>query len=454
MTASNGETSVRRLASEILLKVDIQKAYADILLDQRIRIQRLQERDRALLTELVYGTLRWRGAIDAQLNRHLRRPLAETDPFIRNLLRVTLYQLLFLDKIPDYAAVNEAVQLAKKHGGGKVAGFVNGALRNFLRRNNETATPQATDDSIAVLAVKYSHPEWLVKKWLEYFGLEGAKELMRANNERSPLVLRVNTLKSDRRALLDLLERNGVTAVATQWSPEGVWVQSGSAVDGLPGFHQGLFQVQGEASQLVAYLLASQPEERVLDACAAPGGKTTHIAELMNDAGEVTALDISARGIVKIRDNAARLGLTSVRALRSDASRDFPGSFLGHFDRVLVDAPCSGLGTLRSHPEIKWHRNPSDIERLGRLQEKILDRVVPCLRPGGVLVYSTCTLTRDENEQVVESFLKAHREFELENAAGYLPEQAKSMVQGSYFLALPHRHNTDGFFAVRMRKVA
>jgi len=454
VTASNGETSVRRLASEILLKVDIQKAYADILLDQRIRIQRLQERDRALLTELVYGTLRWRGAIDAQLNCYLRRPLAKTDPFIRNLLRVTLYQLLFLNKIPDYAAVNEAVQIAKKHKGGKVAGFVNGALRNFLRRNSDSATPHPSDDSIATLAMEYSHPEWLVGRWLEYFGLEGAKELMRANNERSPLVLRVNTLKSDRRALLDLLERNGVTAVATQWSPEGVWVQSGSAVDGLPGFHQGLFQVQGEASQLVAYLLASQPEERVLDACAAPGGKTTHIAELMNDAGEVTALDISARGIEKIRDNAARLGLTSVRALRSDASRDFPGSFLGHFDRVLVDAPCSGLGTLRSHPEIKWHRNPSDIERLGRLQEKILDRVVPCLRPGGVLVYSTCTLTRDENEQVVESFLKAHREFELENAAGYLPEQAKSMVQGSYFLALPHRHNTDGFFAARMRKVA
>ena len=454
MTASNGQTSVRRLASEILLKVDTRKAYADILLDQSIRIQRLQERDRALLTELVYGTLRRRGAIDARLKRQLRRPLAETDPFIRNLLRVTLYQLLFLDKIPDYAAVNEAVQLAKKKGGGKVAGFVNGALRNFLRRNNETATPQATDDSIAVLAVKYSHPEWLVERWLEYFGLEGAKELMRANNERSPLVLRVNTLKSDRRALLDLLERNGVAAVATPWSPAGVWVQSGSAVDGLPGFHQGLFQVQGEVSQLVAHLLGPQPGERVLDACAAPGGKSTHIAELMKDAGEVTAVDISTRGIEKIRNNATRLGLTSIRALRSDASRDFPGSFLGHFDRVLVDAPCSGLGTLRTHPEIKWHRIPSDIERLSRLQAKILDRVAPCLRPGGVLVYSTCTLTWDENEQVVENFLKAHPEFELENAAGYLPEQAKPLVQGSYFLALPHRHNTDGFFAARMRKVA
>lgn len=487
MTASNGETSVRGLASEILLKVDIQKAYADILLDQRIKTQRLQERDRALLTELVYGTLRWRGAIDAQLSPHLRRPLAETDSFIRNLLRVTLYQLLFLDKIPDYAAVNEAVQLAKKHGGGKVAGFVNGALRNFLRRNSETVTPQVTDDSIAVLAVEYSHPEWLVERWLDYFGLEAAKALMRANNERSPLVLRVNTLKSDRRALLDLLERNGVTAIATQWSPEGVWVQSGSAVDGLPGFHQGLFQVQGEASQLVTHLLAPQPGERVLDACAAPGGKTTHIAELMKDAGEVTALDISARGIEKIRDNATRLGLTSIRALRSDASREVAGSYVGYFDRVLVDAPCSGLGTLRSHPEIKWHRSSSDIERLGRLQEKILDRVALCLKPGGVLVYSTCTLTPDENEQVVDSFLKTQKEFELQDAAGYLPEQAKwsptgepmafssspvgrnperepratagarverSMVLGNYFMALPHCHNTDGFFAARMRKVA
>lgn len=454
MTASNGETNVRRLASEILLKVDTQKAYADILLDQRIKTQRFQERDRALLTELVYGTLRWRGAIDAQLNCHLRLPLAETDPFIRNLLRVTLYQLLFLDKIPDYAAVNEAVQVAKTRGGGKVAGFVNGALRNFLRGKNEPAKPHSSDDSIATLAVEYSHPEWLVEKWLEFFGLEGAKALMLANNERSPQVLRVNALKSDRRALLDLLESNGVTAVATQWSPEGVWVQSGSAVDELPGFHQGLFQVQGEASQLVAHLLGPRLGERILDACAAPGGKATHIAELMKDAGEVTAVDISTRGIEKIRDNATRLGLTSIRALRADTSRDLPGSFLGHFNRILVDAPCSGLGTLRSHPEIKWHRNPSDIERLGHLQDKILDRVAPCLKPGGVIVYSTCTLTRDENEQVVESFLTAHREFELENAAGYLPEQAKPMVQGSYFLALPHRHNTDGFFAARMRKVA
>lgn len=454
MTTSKEETSVRWLASDILLNVDTRKAFADILLDQRIRNKALAERDRALLTELVYGTLRWRGTIDARLRPQLRRPLAETDPFIRNLLRVTLYQLLFLDKIPDYAAVNEAVQIAKMHRGEKIAGFVNGALRNLLRHKDETAASPTTGDSIAASAEECSHPEWLVKKWYEFFGRQAAKALMRANNERAPLVLRVNTLKNDRKTFLDLLEKGGIAAVATRWSPQGVWVQSGPAVDELPGFHQGLFQVQSEASQLVAHLLAPRPGERVFDACAAPGGKATHIAELMNDTGEVTALDLSARGIEKIRENSARLGLTSIRALRGDASRDLPESFRSYFDRVLIDAPCSGLGTLRSNPEIKWHRNQSDVERLSGLQAKIVDRAASCLKPGGIMVYSTCTLTREENEQVVESFLETHRQFELQDAAGYLPEQAKPMVQRSYFMALPHCHNTDGFFAARMRKVA
>jgi len=454
VTASKKEeANVRWLASEILLNVETQKAFADILLDQRIRGKEYGARDRALLTELVYGTLRWRGAIDARLKTQLRRPLAETDPFVRNLLRVTLYQLFFLDKIPDYAAVNEAVQLAKTHRGEKISGFVNGVLRNLLRRHNEAAAPAAGDSS-AALAEQYSHPEWLVQKWLAQFGADAARALMRANNERAPLVLRVNTRRGDRQSLLVLLEKNGITASATQWSPQGIWVQSGSAVDQLPGFHQGLFQVQSEASQLVTHLLAPEPGERVLDACAAPGGKTTHIAELMNDAGEVTALDLSERGIEKIRENAARLGLTSIRALRGDASRDLPESFCGYFDRILVDAPCSGLGTLRSNPEIKWHRNPSDVERLSRLQAKIVDRAALSLKPGGMIVYSTCTLTPEENEQVVEGFLETHRQFELQDAAGYLPEQAKPMAQGGYFMALPHLHNTDGFFAARMRKVA
>jgi len=452
-STEEGQKSVRQLASEILLKVEVRKAYADILLDQALKTPALDDRDRALLTELTYGTLRWRGNIDGQLSRYLRQSLAKTDPLIRNLLRLSVYQLLFLDKIPDYAAVNEAVELAKIHGGGKTAGFVNAVLRNFLRQQAGTDQVARDDPSAKALAVTYSHPEWLVTRWLNEFGAESAKALMRANNERAPLVLRVNLLKATRKKLLERFLKAGIDANSTPWSPQGMAVLSGPAVDALPGFADGLFQVQGEASQLVTYLLSPVPGERILDACAAPGGKSTHIAEMMHDRGELVAVDTSTRGTAKIHENAARLGLESLRVLRADASAEVAGVALESCDRVLVDAPCSGLGTLRGHPEIKWHRNENDVRRLSRLQLKILRRVAGYLRPNGVLVYATCTLTREENEELVEAFLAQHKEFELEDAARYLPGQATPMVRDKFFVALPQRDNTDGFFAARMRKV-
>jgi len=443
--------SVRCLAGEILFKVDTRKAYADILLDQALRTADLDERDRALLTELTYGTLRWRGTIDARLSRHLRRPLAQADALIRNLLRLACYQLLYLDRIPDYAAVNEAVELAKRHGGQRAAGFVNGVLRSLLREGHD-AIAIATDMSVTALAVQYSHPEWLVQRWLEEFGAEQAQALMAANNEKPPLTLRVNSLKCTRDDLLGRFLDAGIQATATPWSPHGILLPSAGAVENLPAFGEGVFQVQGEASQLVSYLLSPSAGERVLDACAAPGGKTTHIAELMKDNGELVALDTSLSGVEKIRQNMNRLGTKSVRVARADASEQFSDSFAEPYDRILVDAPCSGLGTLRAHPEIKWHREVNDIRRLSGLQLKILERVAQYLKPGGILVYSTCTLTRDENEQNVEIFLAQHPEFELQDAAGYLPQQARHMVQGKFFQALPQRDNTDGFFAARVRK--
>jgi len=221
----------------------------------------------------------------------------------------------------------------------------------------------------------------------------------------------------------------------------------------LPGYEEGLFQIQAESAQLVAHLLAPEAKERILDACAAPGGKTCHIAERMSDSGTVIALDVSERGVERIRANAARLGLRSIRAARADVTKVLTDDFSTPYDRILIDAPCTGLGTLRGHPEIKWRRQASDIDRLRRLQEKILQRVARYLKPGGVLVYSTCTLMRDENEAVVEAFLAEHDEFELTDAARYLPEQARHMVRGGYFQALPQHHNTDGFFAARLRKV-
>lgn len=443
----------RELAVEILLKVEKRDAYADILLDHVLRKELLSTRDRALLTQLVYGTLRWRGRIDWHLGRSLHRSLSATNPYLRNLLRLTLYQLLFLNKIPDYAAVNEAVKLAKRHGGPRAGGLVNAVARRILR-GKELQSPASKSDVVSYLSALCSHPDWLVKKWLDYFGREETEALLRANNDEPPLTLRANRLKGDRAVLVELLHKKEFDAETTPWSSQGIRLKHGSAVDQLPGFAEGLFQIQGEASQLVGYLLDPQPGERILDGCAAPGGKTTHIAELMKDKGEIIATDVSAKGLEKLKQNVQRLGLTSVRPFLVDVARGLTGALAAPYDRILVDAPCSGLGTLRSHPEAKWRRGEADIKRLSRLQKKILHRLSAYLKPGGILVYATCTLTREENEEVVEDFVDRQRDFVLENAESYLPQEAKQLTCGQYFLALPHKHDTDGFFAARMRKTA
>jgi 16S rRNA (cytosine967-C5)-methyltransferase len=447
------EQSVRRLATEILLRVDTRKAYADVLLDHTLKSSPLSSRDRALLTELLYGTLRWRGRLDGYLGQLVRRPLQDTDPFIRNLLRLTLYQLLFLNRIPAYAAVSEAVKLAKAHGGKNTASFTNGVLRSFIREKRNVPKPNQKAPSLSELAQYWSHPEWLVSHWIEYFGAGEIEALLKVNNDESPLVIRANRLKGRREALLDLLRSAAIEASPTRWSPQGITIQSAIPVRQLPGFNEGLFQIQGEASQLISYIVAPNPGERILDACAAPGGKATHLAELVDDKGEIIAADISARGLERLAENVARLGLKSVRTFQADLSQELPEALRQPYDRILVDAPCSGLGTLRSNPEIKWNRTKSDLNRLARLQKRILARTASHLKPGGVLVYSTCTLTRDENENVVESFLADHQDFVLDRAADYVPETGKDMVRGPYFLALPHSHNTDGFFAARMTRL-
>ena len=453
MTGSREAKNVRQLAAEILHKVESQKAYADLLLDHNLRTAGLNEVDRGLLTELTYGTLRWRAKIDAKLMPFLKRSLSETDSFNRNLLRITLYQLLFLDKIPAYAAVNEAVEIAKIMQP-RSAGFVNGVLRNFLRQQDQHGKGEAVQSSASNLAEEYSHPQWLVDRWLSYFGSEQAKALMLASNQRAPLVVRVNQLSTTRAELLARWQAVGIIAKPGILTPQAIRLPLGATIEALPGYSEGHFQVQSEASQLISHLVGPTMGETILDACAAPGGKATHLAELSGDRGKVIALDTSARGIVRIAQNAERLRLVSLQAIRADASKALLGDIAGPYDRIIVDAPCSGLGTLRSHPEIKWQRNDSDIARLAALQAVILQTMAQYLKTRGILVYSTCTLTVDENEQVIENFLRHNSQFELTNAAGYLPESARQMVRDKYFQALPQRDDTDGFFAARMRKVA
>lgn len=447
----NSQRGCRELAVEILLKVETRKAYADILLDHLLKRTALPARDRALLTQLVYGTLRWRGRLDWHLNRSLSRSLAGTKPYLKNLLRLTLYQLLFLDRVPAYAAVNEAVELAKKRGGEKAGGLVNAVARALLREK-ERQGPGLKGDRVSRLAVFWSHPEWLVEKWLDYFGLDETEALLEANNQEPALTLRANRLRGEREALLELLRAEGFDAEPALWAPQGIRLKQGSAPDRLPGFKQGLFQIQGEASQLIATILDPRPGERILDGCAAPGGKTIHIAELMGDRGEIIATDLSAQGLEKLKQNVQRLSVTSVKPFLVDLRRGLTEALAAPYDRILVDAPCSGLGTLRSHPEAKWHREERDLQRLSTLQKKILRRAAGYLKPGGTLVYSTCTLTREENEEVVEDFLDREKNWALESVEGYLPKAARALSRGKYFLALPHKHGTDGFFAARMQR--
>ena len=447
-----GGRGIRATAVRILTNVDVRKSYADILLANALDGAGIDDRDRALLTEIVYGTLRWRARLDAELKPYMRRQIERTDPFLRNLLRLSLYQLRFLDKVPAYAVLNEAVELAKQGRRSGPAAFVNAVLRGTLREGRAPMPPGSESACVAKLVEQWSHPAWMIQKWLNIFGLEETTALLKSNNEPAPLALRVNRLKLTREQLVNQLGRERIEADSSKYSPHGVVLRSRLPVVRLPGFGKGCFQVQSEASQLVVFLLAPQPGERILDACAAPGGKATHIAEMMGDNGQVAAMDISKSGLNKIVENVSRLELRSITTSAADFTKPSPLSGNKPYDRVLVDVPCSGLGTLRSHPEIKWQRSEKDIQRLARLQTRILDHAARAVKPGGVLVYSTCTIAWEENENIVEDFLANHHEFVLEAAADYLPDQAKNMIKGDYFLALPHRHNTDGFFAARMRK--
>jgi 16S rRNA (cytosine967-C5)-methyltransferase len=453
-TTFESSGNVRKQAVDILVRVELDRAYTDILLDQVLQRGIISDKDRSLLTEIVYGTLRWRGRIDCHLKQLTRRSFEDTDPFIKNLLRITLYQFSFLDRVPQYAALNEAVNLAKLHAGSRVSGFVNGIFRNFIRTNRTTTSPDPDSCGVAALAAYWSHPEWLINEWIEYLGRAHVVPLMAANNRQAPLVLRTNVPRTDRVALLRSFETHGIEAVPTTWSPQGIVVHSQVPIERLSGYQEGFFQVQGEASQLITFLLDPHPGEKVLDACAAPGGKATHIAELMDDKGQVTAVDRSPKGVVKIDENAIRLGLKSIHTIKADMTKRVAAAQDTTYDRILVDAPCSGLGTLRSHPEIKWNRGIADVLRLSKLQRKILEHAANYLKPEGVLVYSTCTLTAHENESVVSDFLACHREFVLDDAAPYLPDQAKSLVREKYFMALPHKHDIDGFFSARLRRVA
>jgi 16S rRNA (cytosine967-C5)-methyltransferase len=444
------------VALEVLRTVNERGAYANLALAEALKRTGLSPADRGLATELVYGVERRRLTLDWLLGQFVKRPLEGLTPWVRDLLRLSVYQFVYLDRVPVEAACDQAVEIAKRRGHAGVAGFVNGVLRSLLRGRDRLTWPDPERDPVQYLAVRESHPGWLVERWLGRLGFDETAALLAADNLAPPVVLRANRCRTDREALLGRLAAKGVAAEPSPLVPEGVLLRSREgAVEGLAEVRQGLAQVQDEASMLIAHLVAPEPRERVLDAASAPGGKATHLAELMQDQGEVRALDVHPGKLQLVRENAARLGLSAVRAEVGDALalRGAP-EFAGRFDRVLLDAPCTGLGVLRRRPDARWRKQPEDIAVLAGKQQEMLSSVAATVRPGGRLVYSTCSTEEEEGEQVARAFLaEQDGDFlvldarEILAGNGIRAAAVASAFSGPYLRLWPQRHGTDGFFA-------
>jgi 16S rRNA (cytosine967-C5)-methyltransferase len=414
----------------------------------------LDRRDRALANALVYGVQRWRGRLDWIIAHFSRTPLGRMDPAIRNLLRLGLFQIAFMERIPVSAAVNTAVEMAKQTEAPWAARFVNGVLRNAARGLENVPFPDLSADPVGAIAATRAFPRWLVKRWLHRFGVQETLALCDAANAIPPITLRTNTLKTSRAALLAALQSVAEAPQPTPHAPEGIrCARLKEALTDLPLFQQGWCQVQDEAAQLVTHLLDPQPGERVLDACAGRGGKTGHIAQRVQNRGVLVALDNDNLRLAELAGDLQRLGVSCAEILPHDLAQ--PPEKLGarSFDRVLLDAPCSGLGVLRRNPDTKWAAERAALGRYGKRQLGFLKNLAPLVRPGGWLVYAVCSLEPEETDAVVAAFLEADPGFDLAPSAASGPLAAAGLVDAAGAMrTFPHRHQMDGFFAVGLRR--
>lgn len=437
--------SSRQLAFTTLRSIQ-KGAFADVAVDQVLHQSDLNLLDRRLFTELVYGTVRRQRTLNALIDQFAKKK--DQPPDLRLILQLGLYQLRYLNQIPESAAVDTSVELAKKNKLSGLTGVVNGILRQYLRSQLILhADPlKLCDDPVEQLGTLHSYPDWIIQVWLEQFGIDDTAKLCEWMNQPPRIDLRVNTLKTN----IEQVESAIPDSQCIPNVPNALRLPSNAgAIQNLPGYAEGWWIVQDSSAQLVSYLVDPQPGEIVADACAAPGGKTLHLAELMQVQGTVWAIDKTASRLKKLQQNIDRLGVTSIQILTSD-SRDVP-SLKGKCDRVLVDAPCSGLGTLNRHADARWRQTPESATALAQLQQEILTEAASWLKPQGVLVYSTCTLNPLENESVIEKFLHQHPNWAIEHPTH--PALITLTSQQGWIKVLPHCHNMDGFFMVRLKQI-
>lgn len=448
-------TSAREAALRALIDIDENNAYAGQARDTVLRSVDLSTRDRAFCTQLIFGVTKFRKTIDHIIETFSTRPVGKTDPVTRNTLRLGVYQIHYLTQVPKYAAVYESVALAKKHGHAGSAKFVNAVLRSLLRNPKAIRFPELADDPVAHISLRYSHPEWLVSRWIKRFGPEETVELCKANNEEPPVTIRANTLKTTREALMAKLSDEGCEVVPSDLVHEGIEIRSCGDLFTFQPYLDGMFVAQDIGSMLVSYVLSPEPGENIIDLTAAPGGKVTHIAQLMRDTGLIIACDVHEHRLALVSENLKKLGIVSVKPLLCD-SRKLPPDIHGmKFDRVLLDAPCSGTGVLRRRADLRWQRTEEDLRNLVELQKELLESAANLVRPGGILVYSTCSIEPEENREQISAFIGRHPEFSLDNARPYLPSGFKTRFpdQGTPFVSTyPYKHAIDGFFVTRLTR--
>lgn len=431
----------RRVALSIINDVLNNNAYANIALNEKIKSENLTELDKNLVTNLVYGTISKKLTLDWYTKPYVKK----TKKWVKNLLAMTVYQIIYMDRIPTSAAVDEAVKIAKKQGDQRLSGFVNGVLRNFTRADFRSF--DEISDSTEKLSIQYSMPIDLTKKFVKSFGFEKTVKIFRSIEEPSRASLRVNTTLTDVTTEFNKLARE-FDVELSEISPTGIVAESGHFAD-LLDFNDGLITIQDESSQLGATVLDAQPTDRILDACAAPGGKTVHIAEYLSEAGYIEALDLYDHKLRLIRQNAERLHqIEKIRLTKLDARQSFEKFGPDSFDKILVDAPCSGLGLIRRKPDIRYRKETTDFADLQKVQLDILENTCKTLVNSGIMVYSTCTIFDEENYQVIETFLAKHPEFEQVP----LTHEKSDLVKNGCLFITPDAYHTDGFFIAKLRK--
>jgi 16S rRNA (cytosine967-C5)-methyltransferase len=439
----------RQLAFLALREVYLKQAYTDIAIDRVLRKADLISADKGLVNELVYGVVRRERSLDALIDRLGKKKASQQPPDLRIIFHLGLYQLRYLDRIPESAAVNTSVELAKTNGYAKLAGVVNGLLREYQRLAAKEDPLPLPKDPISRLGVSYSFPDWIVEIFYKQYGSEETEKILAWFDRTPSLDLRVNSLLTSIDEVRSALVAFGLTVTRVHNLPQSLRIIGGTgAITKLPGYEEGWWMVQDSSAQLVTHLLDPQAGETIIDACAAPGGKTTHIAELIQDKGTIWAIDREPKRLRKVQENARRLQLTSIQTFAGDG-RDMK-QFKQTADRVLIDAPCSGLGTLHKRPDLRSSK-PEKIDEIISIQKALLEEAATWLKPGGILVYSTCTLNRAENEEIVKSFLCDRVNWKIQPPPSHFPALDLLAPEG-WLEILPHQHLMDGFFMVKLKK--